>query len=175
MLIVLAIALGGGGDKSSKGKRSETHAAAPPSARPPGDTANLWIDADGGSCSRSTDPTAYSDPGACSSFAAAYSAAQGGDLVRIKSATYDGAQSTGGSKTPSIRFVGEDGAVVKTTHADNSLHGLDLLGNVSVENVDVGGDAPSIFIGGNNSTWRDSRLLAASNDPAKMPQPSRRS
>lgn len=165
LLIVLAVALSGGGDGSSKGKSSETHAAAPPPPRSPGDAANLWIDADGGSCSRSIDPTAYSDPAACSSFAAAYSASSGGDTVRIKAGSYNGPQSVGSqTKTPVVNFIGEDGTTVVTTH-DTQLNGLAVVGNATVSNVNVGGDMPFVFIGRDNSTWRDSRLLAAYTGP----------
>ena len=53
-------------------------------------TANLWVDLNGGSCTRQATAGAYVDAQACSSFNAAYSAAQPGDLVIAKCGDYTG-------------------------------------------------------------------------------------
>jgi hypothetical protein len=50
--------------------------------------AQLWVDVDGGSCTRSAAPVGYSDAGACASINAAYLAAQCGDTVLIRAGTY---------------------------------------------------------------------------------------
>lgn len=47
-------------------------------------TANLWIDSNGGTCTRSGTPAAYSDAAACASMNAALAAASSGDLVLLK-------------------------------------------------------------------------------------------
>ena len=55
----------------------------PPPPPPTGDTANLWVDSDGGSCARNSTPGSYSNTTACDSFAAAYQAAVSGDTVGV--------------------------------------------------------------------------------------------
>jgi hypothetical protein len=52
------------------------------------ETANLWVDTNGGTCTRQSTAGAYSDAGACSSFDAAYSAASLGDIVLVRSGAY---------------------------------------------------------------------------------------
>jgi hypothetical protein len=52
-----------------------------------GSTANLWIDSNGGSCSRGSGTT-YSDAAACADPNSAYAAAQCGDTIRIINGTY---------------------------------------------------------------------------------------
>ncbi len=55
------------------------------------DTANLWVDLSGGTCTRSTTPAAYSDSAACSTVDAAYQAATDSspcDTIRVKGGTY---------------------------------------------------------------------------------------
>ena len=44
----------------------------------PGDVANLWVDTNGGSCTRLASPGAYVDAQACVSADAAYGAASNG-------------------------------------------------------------------------------------------------
>ena len=45
--------------------------------------AELWIDADGGTCTRASGEGVYDDDAACASFSAAYSAASSGDTIKI--------------------------------------------------------------------------------------------
>jgi hypothetical protein len=54
-------------------------------------TANLWVNSTGGSCTRAATPAAFNSSTACSSFSAAYSAASAGDTIYVKGGTY-GAQ-----------------------------------------------------------------------------------
>lgn len=44
-------------------------------------TANLWVDTNGGTCTRNSSPAAYSDAAACSTLNAAYAVASFGDTV----------------------------------------------------------------------------------------------
>ena len=77
-------ACGGGAD--------EPHAERTPAPTPvatPDTTANLWIDADGGSCARRPTPGDYAGAQACADFDAAYEAAECGDLVRVEGGSYD--------------------------------------------------------------------------------------
>ena len=60
--------------------------AAPPPA--PTSGANLWVDTNGGNCSRSAKGGNYADPQACGSFQAAYGAAQCGDVVGVRPGSY---------------------------------------------------------------------------------------
>jgi chitodextrinase len=53
-----------------------------------GEVANIWVDLNGGSCTRSASAAAYNDAQACSSFNAALAAASRGDTVMVKAGTY---------------------------------------------------------------------------------------
>ncbi len=55
-------------------------------------SANLWVDLNGGSCTRSASASAYADSKACGSIDAAYGAAQPGDLVLVKCGNYTDGQ-----------------------------------------------------------------------------------
>lgn len=79
---------------------------------------NLWVDADGGSCSRSGTPQGYQDSTACPSFAAAYSAAVSGDVIGVMGVLgvqkfAGGYQSSQGSGTKDLTFRGERGNKVR--------------------------------------------------------------
>jgi hypothetical protein len=117
-----------------------------------GVTADVWVDTNGGTCTRSVD-AAYSDAAACSSFSGAYTAANSGDTVRIKTGDYP-TQSVGGADT--VTFIGETGTRIDTQA--NTNHGLSFSGNSTVQNVDVGGDRPHVFFSGANNTWESSDL-----------------
>jgi hypothetical protein len=60
-----------------------------PPAPPPG-TAHLWIDASGGSCTRSATPAAYNDATACGTLDAAYDRSACGDTVNLRPGGYGG-------------------------------------------------------------------------------------
>ena len=61
--------------------------------------ANIWVDSNGGSCTRSATAGGYVDTAACGSLQTAWSLAQDGDVIIIKnnSSSY-GDQSTSGDK-----------------------------------------------------------------------------
>lgn len=65
-------------------------------------TANLWIDSDGGTCTRQSSPGAYSNAGACSSCQAAFNAGSGGDVVILKNGTYSADCDISGSPKASV-------------------------------------------------------------------------
>jgi hypothetical protein len=96
----------------------DTAAADPP----PAGRAHLWVDTSGGTCARSSTPAEYADAAACGSFSAAYSAASGGDTVRVKAGTY-APQSAGGTKTPMIDVIGEDGTEVESGRPTGGCRG----------------------------------------------------
>ena len=53
-----------------------------------GSVANLWVDGNGGSCTRQASSSGYVDAQACGSFQAAYAGAQCGDTVGVQAGTY---------------------------------------------------------------------------------------
>ena len=81
-------------------------------------TANLWIDNSGGSCTRQSTAAAYSDAAACASIQAAVSACVAGDTIRMKAGTY-GAQTITAIKTsPGCTVIAEAATKIGslTTH-----------------------------------------------------------
>jgi hypothetical protein len=75
------------------------------SSQAAGSTANLWVDTNGGSCTRQSTAGNYVDAQACGSFDAAYHAANPGDLVLVQSGNYgdqslsaDGTKAAGGAR-----------------------------------------------------------------------------
>jgi hypothetical protein len=79
------------------------------------ETANLWIDADGGTCTRSASLVAYVDAAACSTVSAAYTAASNtaGDTICIKPGSYTSQTlpRVAGKTTPNAVFEGCEGGV----------------------------------------------------------------
>jgi hypothetical protein len=76
--------------------------------------ASLWVDTNGGSCTRQPAAGSYVDPQACGSFQAAYSMAQCGDTIGVRAGTYGVQSISSGSKacTPStpVSVTGSPGA-----------------------------------------------------------------
>jgi hypothetical protein len=70
-------------------------------------TANLWVDTNGGTCTRQATPGAYVDAQACSSMQVALTAAQAGDVVIIKNGTYGAQSLTSSAKTSAVSFYAE--------------------------------------------------------------------
>src|SRR5262245_25407178 len=68
--------------------------------------ANLWVDANGGSCKRQAQAAPYADGQACATLQAAADAAASGDVVNIRQGTY-GPQTLSGSKRLTFRGAGE--------------------------------------------------------------------
>jgi hypothetical protein len=122
-------------------------------------SANLWVDANGGTCSRTAGSgAAYSDAAACGSLAAAENAATGGDTVRIKNGIY-GAQRITDAKSSRVTYVGEskegvvftgtvsltDQVALRDLTITNDSHGFralaaDNTNGVRLLNVDMEGD-----------------------------------
>jgi hypothetical protein len=70
-------------------------------------TANLWVDANGGTCARSAVASAYNDGAACADMQAAQTAAQAGDTVRIKNGTYGAQALRTSGKTSAVNYFAE--------------------------------------------------------------------
>ena len=145
--------------------------------------ANIWVDSNGGSCTRTATAGGYVDTAACGSLQTAWSLAQDGDVIIIKnnSSSY-GDQSTSGDKNGTVSVYGESKSGVKfsslntsgsnlymsnltvdtgTTKAkgwNNSssnvtLDGVDLLGDYIVNRID--GDASAHVTSINNVTYKN--------------------
>jgi len=77
-----------------------------PSLPPKSSTANLWVDPNGGSCTRSDSARRYADRAACRSLQTAYKAAAPGDTVNIVDGTYGGQALGRRSKRVTFRAAG---------------------------------------------------------------------
>ncbi len=140
--------------------------------------ANLWIDLDGGSCTRSDSPADYDDASACDSIAAAIAACQAGDTVVMKSGGYASQTVDASAPTPGCTVIGEDGVTLGglETNGDNltlrhvsvdvgvehAPGGWNNGGNdVTLEDVALHGDYVSAFLSGSNVTWHGGELGAS--------------
>jgi hypothetical protein len=111
---------------------------APPVASDPGD-ANLWVDTDGGTCTRQSPAGAYVDAQACGTFDAAYDAASGGDTVRVKAGTY-ASQTITGSKASTVVFrpaESESVTVNGLTVGDHTVTSARSVFNLEVRDMTI--------------------------------------
>jgi hypothetical protein len=110
------------GLRSPKESLTAQTAACPVSAT----RANLWLDTNGGSCTRQATPGPYLDAQSCSSLQAAATSAVSGDTINILDGSYPG-QELAGTKTLSFRAAGPGrpsfGQLV-TSAANVSVRGL---------------------------------------------------
>jgi len=164
VLVAAALAAAATGGIVVVDRPNPVSAVTPTPTPPPAGVANLWVDANGGTCGRQGTAGAYSDSAACGSFSAAASAASCGDTVRVKTGVY-GPQSADKSCTAPARvtFIGEDGTRIDSGTQHNN--GLSFGNNATVDNVDVGGNTPFVYIGQQNVTWQNSTLLEGAESP----------
>ena len=90
-VVLAAVVVAGGGTFIGDACLCSTPGGQSPS--PAGTLANVWIDANGGTCVDNASEAAYADASACGSWNAAYLAADPGDTVRVAA----GATITGGT------------------------------------------------------------------------------
>jgi hypothetical protein len=76
--------------------------------------ANFWVDANGGTCTRSATPAAYNDAAACSSFDAVNDKCQNNDLALVKAGNYAYQDLTGLNSRSSACTI--QGALGETVH-----------------------------------------------------------
>jgi len=76
------------GNRSAKSTVSGSTSTCPPPPPPSNGTANVWVDGNGGSCTRQSTAGAYVDAQACGTFNAAYQAAGAGDVILVRGGTY---------------------------------------------------------------------------------------
>jgi hypothetical protein len=159
----------------------------PPALPPVGTSANLWVDATGGSCSRDGVSTAYVDGRACSTLNAAYQAAANGDTILIRGGSYGRqvvAQKTLAA-APGIRFATVRGETVafstleikgsfvrisgpfrtqrlEVDGAGNSAPNAPvedvLVDTFEVDGQNVDGEVVGYLRGAERVTWRNGRI-----------------
>lgn len=114
------VACSGGGGTPTPPPPSSPPPPPPPPPDPTATIAHIWIDANGGSCTRSSTPVAYADGSACGSLDAANDIAQNGDMVLARGGTY-GAQTVtgGGNRTAQAYIVVVSGEIMTLTGALN--------------------------------------------------------
>ncbi len=94
-------------------------------------TANLWVDLNGGSCTRSASLIAYNDATACSSMQAAQTAASGGDTVRIVNGTYGAQTLTSSQKTSAVNYFAETATQVKVANLLINIDKIHVTGVIA--------------------------------------------
>jgi hypothetical protein len=144
---------------SDSADTDEFNATQPP---PSGDLANVWIDTNGGSCTRSATPVAYSDAAACGpSFDQAWDAMQSGDVARIVAGVYPHQDITG-DKTATTKLIGASKASVIVRGNQDCVVDFGWFAvlcargaNLYLENVTLDS--------GPNANWASSSRIAAAN------------
>ena len=112
-------------------------------------TANLWIDTNGGSCTRQSTAGAYSDAAACASIQAAVSACVAGDTIRMKTGSY-GAQTITAVKTsPGCKVIAETGTKIGTLTTHGAWYEVQNVTGTGWDISNSGG------VGTNNITCRN--------------------
>ncbi len=157
---VIASILAVTGD-SNGGVSARGEARTPPPTPTPTPTpsaANLWVSVTAGSLPQRCEPACeYDAAHAYGTFAAAATAAASGDAVRVKAGTF-GRQGAIGDASKVVTFAGEDGTIIDSGSGGLAYDTLSLSGNVTLDNVDVTGDAPIVQFEGSGNQWMNSRL-----------------
>src|SRR4051812_19966641 len=95
-------------------------------------TANLWVDADGGTCTRRPSAGAYLDEQACATMQDAQAAAAAGDRVVVKCGGYPMQEIAGSEETSPVKYYGESydqpvsAATVVSAISCTTLAGLEI-------------------------------------------------
>lgn len=114
------------------------------------DKANLWIDTNGGSCTRQSTAGSYVDARTCGSTTAAYAAASAGDTIAVRAGTYGRQVIPSGSKRLTIRNARGATPVFGTTKVDAS--NIALTGIKIQRNDDPGPFVATLEVNGANNT-----------------------
>lgn len=106
-----------------------------------GASANLWVDTNGGTCTRQSTPGAYSDAAACSSMQLAQTAAVAGDKIILKCGTYGAQSLASGAKASVVSYYAE--TYDQATSAADVLSATSCVKvaslNISIDKVHVYG------------------------------------
>lgn len=82
-------------------------------------TANLWIDTNGGTCTRQGTAATYVDAAACSSMQTAIAACTAGDTIRMKAGSYGSQTITATKTTPGCTVIAESTTTLTGTLTTN--------------------------------------------------------
>ncbi|MGZ6005670.1 MAG: choice-of-anchor Q domain-containing protein [Candidatus Saccharimonadales bacterium] len=102
--------------------------------------ANLWVDSDGGTCTRQSSAGAYVDAAACSSIEAAVAASSPGDSIAVKLGSYGNETITSSSSWPGVNIVADDGTTVGTLTVNGSWL---TIQNMTITSLSMGHVAPA--------------------------------
>jgi hypothetical protein len=91
------------------------------SAQVSASAANIWVDTNGGTCTRSATPSEYNDAAACGSFNAANAICQNGDVVIVKGGNY-ATQTLTGSNGRTTNCTIQEAAGETVTIANGDLN-----------------------------------------------------
>jgi chitodextrinase len=132
---------------------SSTAACAPPPPPPPSGSgsAHLWLDVNGGSCTRLATPGGYVDAQACGSLSAAYNAASSGDTIAVVGGTYGRQVLPTGSKTLTISAA--PGGSVAFGSTNVAASNVTMVGIRIVRNDDPGSTSATLEVSGANDTF----------------------
>lgn len=142
--------------------------------------ANLWVDTNGGTCTRQSTAGAYIDAQACSSMQTALTAASAGDTVIIKNGSYGAQTLSTDQKASAVSFYAETSGSVTltgdlTVHVDkvhiygvvsaaaafDSRHDLEVLDSTVTAFTDVlidGWSGRSAFLAASGLTIQNSEI-----------------
>jgi chitodextrinase len=117
----------------------------PPSPPPAGNAAHLWVDTNGGSCTRSASAGAYSDAAACAGLNAAYQAAANGDTILVRGGSYGGQIITEktAAAAPGIRIASTTGETVTYARVEIKGSFIQLTGPFVTNGLELDGSGNS--------------------------------
>lgn len=119
---------------------------------PPPGTANLWVDTNGGTCTRQSTPGAYVDAQACSTMNAAYLAASLGDTVLIRAGSYTGQSIAASTRTcGSPVTFGEDNGDVTITDDFDANGDCTTINDITINGEAGSNNDNRVF----NVTWNN--------------------
>jgi len=116
-------------DAATNQKVASTISVTVTSGGAPPDVANIFVDSNGGTCTRNAIPAAYVDAAACSSLPVAAAAALCGDLVEVQAGSYGDQvfEAISHSCTPSTTIVFQPASGASVTLGDLGEHGSNYL------------------------------------------------
>lgn len=127
-------------------------------------TANLWVDANGGSCTRSGSAVAYADGSACDSFGSAYVAATSGDKIGVTGTLGDqwyaggaGCSSNCTVGTKTLTWEGAAGNKVRSLHFGSVNQTFDGL-NLDADAGTIAGGTAQLENGGASFTFKNGTI-----------------
>lgn len=182
-------------DGDSRPQGTACDAGADEYVPPVGSLANIWIDTNGGTCTRSATPAAYNDAAACSSLDAANDKCQNNDVALVKAGSYTDQNITGSNSRTAACTIQAAASEVVNFHSltmagdwltikdmtdrsginehngnsDTCFTGVCFTGNhITADNIDVLGKWAYVNFKGNNNTWQNSEMGTAGNTSPRL-------